>query len=337
MLTGKKEIYDKEIGFESGVDDYLTKPFSMKELMLRVGALIRRQTSSLEHLNIKDGNEIQLGHLLDGKYLLEEKIGQGGMGLIFRAKQVGLDREVVVKIMHSHLGQDPSSFMRFKQEQKLLAKINHPNVVAAYDVGLLGDKTPYIVMEYVNGESLYSLVDRRGPLSIQVAANILTAVCRGLHYVHGQNIVHRDLKPENILILCDTERVDWVKVVDFGTAIFTAAANRITSPDMFIGTPEFMAPEQLKDLNVDGRADIYALGVVLFFMLSGNLPFNASTPEALLIKTLLEPHEPLSNFVKEIPTGSSIEKIVDKALEKDPAQRYQSADELRLALEPLLG
>ncbi len=338
MLTGKKDMSDKEVGFESGVDDYLSKPFDIKELMMRVRALLRRQSAgtNAQIKSLSQNDALSAGKLIDNKYLLAEQIAQGGMGVVYKARHLAMDRDVVVKTMQFNLSQDDVALKRFEQEQKLLAKINHPNIIAAYDVGMLSEKMPYIVMEYVEGETLAELIKRKGRLPLQVAASILILVCQGLQYVHELNIVHRDLKPENILILSDDKRVDWVKVLDFGTAYLRASAPRLTAADAFVGTAEFIAPEQLKDLPIDGRADIYALGVTFYYMLSGELPFSAATPEALLLKALTEAPRPLSSSCDDIAAGSPAELIVDKALNKEPSQRFQSAGEMRLALESLL-
>lgn len=335
MLTGRTGLEEKEEGFEAGADDYLTKPFAMKELSMRIKALLRR-AEQLAPKPAVASTSLEPGTLLDSKYRLEGQIGEGGMGLIYKAHHLIMDRPVVIKIMRSHLMEDEISVQRFSQEQKILAKIHHPNVVSVYDVGVLDGRLPYIVMEYIRGESVYSLIRRDGPLAIGAAASILINVCHGLQAAHDQGIIHRDLKPENILLLADPQRSDWVKVVDFGTAILTQGGKRLTEQNMVIGTAEYISPEQLKDAPLDSRADLYALGVILFYMLTEEAPYQATHTEALLLKMLLEAPMRLSDVKKEFPPGSPVETIIDKALQKEPNDRFQSADEMRRALESLL-
>lgn len=336
MLTGRTNLEEKEQGFDAGADDYLTKPFALKELGMRIKALARRAEQMVPPKPERRPGTIEPGHLLEGKYLVGELIGEGGMGLIYKATHTIMNRPVVIKVMKSHLMEDEKSLARFEQEQKILAQIVHPNVVSVFDVGLLDNKVPFIVMEYIHGESVYSLMAREGILTIQAAASILINVCNGLQAAHSLGIVHRDLKPENILLLADPNRTDWVKVVDFGTAILTSATHRLTEQNTVVGTAEYISPEQLRDQPVDGRADLYALGVILFYMLTKDAPYQASKTEALLLKIIMEAPDPISARRKDIPAGSPVEMIIDRALLKDPNQRYQSAEEMRYALESLL-
>lgn len=340
MLTGRGGLEAKEEGFDSGADDYLTKPFEMKELSMRVRALLRRAiTSSAEESkqqSDKAGWELKAGSIIDSKYRLEEFIGQGGMALIFRATHLGMQKPVVVKLIQAHLLEEEVMLKRFQQECLIMAKLNHGNVVAVFDTGVVNGTQPYLVMEYVKGESLADRIQRDAPLPVATALDILIQVCRGLEAAHGANIIHRDLKPSNILLQQRGNDPNWVKIVDFGLALLSDSGARLTQADVLMGSAGYISPEQLRGIPLDDRVDIYALGVILFEMLTRDLPFKASNTEAFLIKQLLEQPEQLSQQRTDIMPGSPLELIAAKALEKDPDKRYQSVKAMRLELEHLL-
>lgn len=342
ILTGRTSLDDKEVGLESGADDYVTKPFHMRELWARIKSMMRRSgayTAAAQPVaqpSATDQNiEPRPGLLLAGKYKLDVPIGAGGMATVWRATDLTIDRTVVVKLMHDNLAGDENVRRRFEHESKVIAKINHPNVVTIYDVGVLGKGLRYIVMEHIQGVSLRDLIDDAGSMSLHIAVMIMKQVCDGLQEAHNAGIVHRDLKPENILIQDRAIRADSVKIVDFGIArlLNNESKERLTREGMIVGTIEYMSPEQLEDVELDGRSDIYALGIILFELLTGQLPFKATTMEGLIAKHMVAVPPMLSSVCQDVPRGSSLEQIVAICMAKKPEQRYQKASQLKQALE----
>jgi serine/threonine-protein kinase len=248
-----------------------------------------------------------------------------------------MERPVVIKVMQGWLLSNKNSTERFERECKLTAKLNHPNIVIVYDVGSINDVQPYLVMEYIKGEALADKIGRQGAMPIKTMGNIIVQICRGLQEAHSIGIIHRDLKPENILLQEKSDRPDWVKIVDFGISHLVEGSKRLTRTGKMIGTPEYIAPEQLRDRAIDVRTDIYSLGIMMYELLAGRVPFDGETAEAVLMKHLLEPPPPLSEFRDDIEDDSPFSKIVLKSLEKNPDDRYQTATDLRLDLERALS
>jgi eukaryotic-like serine/threonine-protein kinase len=245
--------------------------------------------------------------LIGGTLAIEEEIGRGGMGAVYRARDVRLGRTVAVKFLPARLAAQPEFRKRFEREARALAMLNHPNIVAVYDVGQDDDQS-YIVMEYVDGPPLAAQV----PLPWKRAVEVALQVCDALAHAHGQGIVHRDIKPENILI----DAAGRAKVADFGIARLMgpdAAAWMLTAPDHTAGTPHYLAPETLAGAPPDPRMDVYSVGVVLYQIITGRLP--------------------VGNFD---PLATPLDRIVRRALAPDPKRRYASADEMRRALAATL-
>ena len=278
-----------------------------------------------------------IGKKIGGKYLLEEFIGEGGMAVVYKAMHINIEKPVVIKILQGRLTANTKSVQRFERESKVTAKISHPNVVSVFDVGFINHNQPYLVMEYIKGESLRDKLNRNGPVSIAIACQILIQILRGLKEAHDMGVIHRDLKPENILLQDQSDRPDWVKLVDFGIAsLVSTDMQRLTKTGAVVGTAEYMAPEQLRDLKLDTRVDLYALGAILFEMLTLRVPFDAETTEALLLKILIDPPELPSKYREDIDAGSALDQVVAKALDKNPDLRYQTATEFRLEIEQIL-
>ena len=347
MVTGHTAIDDKELGLECGADDYVTKPFSLRDLHARIKSLLRRVTAYAPKSAAAEDNAarknpdvtVQLldkDFVLGGKYRLEEQIGVGGMALVWKASDIAMKRTVVVKLMHEHLSNDEGNLKRFEHECRMMAKIKHPNVVTIFDSGVLEDSIPYMVMEYVQGESLRHLIDDRGPAPVKSAVAVMMQICAGLQEAHEAGVIHRDLKPDNIVIQDRSNKPDSVKIVDFGIARLIDSKERFTKTGTVIGTMEYISPEQLRDDDdIDGRADIYALGIIFFEMLTADLPLKARTLEGLVTKHLIGVPTMPSAKREDIEAGSAIDLIVGKCLEKRPSARYQSAKELSEALQPL--
>lgn len=270
-----------------------------------------------------------IGRTIAGKYRVDSLLGEGGMAQVFKATHLGLDRPVVIKIMHSGLPSMDTAMKRFEQECKVTARIDHPNVVSVFDVGSIEGRRPYLVMEYILGESLRDYLDREVSMEVPEAGTVMMQVCSGLHEAHQQGIVHRDLKPENIMLREKSDRPDWVKIVDFGIAHLKQGGQRLTRTGIAIGTVDYMSPEYLSDKPIDHRADIYALGVILYELIAGRCPFVAETAEAIMAKHLWGTPMPLSHYRPDLAAGCMFDHIAEKSLHKEPADRYQSVIEMR--------
>jgi|GEM_PF-2816485 len=265
-----------------------------------------------------------IGRVLNGRYRLIGVVGNGGMATVFRAEDVRLGRCVAAKVLHSHLSSDAEFVARFKREAEAAAGLSaHPNIVSVYDVGD-EDGLQYLVMELVEGPNLKDIIRTEAPLSVTRAFNIGAQVASALEFAHKQGIIHRDIKPQNILMGNDGV----VKVGDFGIAR-SADATQMTRAGTVLGSAHYLAPEQAYG-NTTPASDVYSLGVVIFEMLTGQLPFEAEGPIAVALKHVNEPSPPPSAFNPRLP--SAVDAIVLRAMSKQPADRYRSAGELGSAL-----
>jgi len=284
-----------------------------------------------------NGGAARIGRTLQGKYLIEELLGSGGMCDVYRATHIHMGKQVALKILKPPLAVDPAISRRFEQEARAASRIHHPNAINVMDYGIGEGNTPFIVMEYVNGITLGELIRQQGALSLERAANILRQICGALDDAHNVGVIHRDIKPDNIII-ADYGNSDWVEVVDFGVAKIQEDLNRRvlqTGENILVGTPRYMSPEQCEERPVDGRSDIYSLGVVLYEMLAGEAPFKWDSSTRLLVAHATEPPEPLRARRPDIP--AAVEAVVMQALEKDPARRPQSAGEFARQFEQAAG
>ncbi|MCX8037201.1 MAG: protein kinase [Candidatus Sumerlaeia bacterium] len=264
------------------------------------------------------------GQVVDGKFEILDEIGHGGMGIVYRARQISLDRIVALKMLSASLVDDPEFRNRFCQEAKIIARLSHPNILHVYDI--LDHGTDFwIVMEYLEGQSLRDVLREAGRLPIAKAVHIAAQVANGLAYAHSKGIIHRDIKPDNIMMLPD----DQVKIMDFGIAHLRGSSIH-TQTGVAMGTPQFMSPEQAAGKPVDARSDLYSLTVVLYRMLTGELPFTADSPVAVALKHVQEPPPRPSRINPAISPG--LDALVLKGLAKKPEERFQSAEEMREAL-----
>ncbi|MBI4497652.1 MAG: protein kinase [Chloroflexi bacterium] len=266
---------------------------------------------------------VGVGTVLAGRYVLEEVLATGGMGAIFRGYDRLLERPVAIKTLHPHLAGTPYAD-RFLQEGQTVAALAHPNLVTIYDMGRM-ESLPYLVMEYVRGESLAAILERDGPLSPAAGIPLAVQICRGLAYAHERGVVHRDIKPQNILVTPAGQ----VKIVDFGIARGPAAAE-MTEPGWVLGTAHYLAPEVVAGQPATPRSDLYALGVVLYRLFTGRLPFAGDDPLAVAMLHRTAPVPPPSVVRPELPR--SLEAPLLRLLEKDPERRYPSATAVATAL-----
>lgn len=265
-----------------------------------------------------------LGNVFNNRYRLKEKIGSGGMADVYLADDLLLNREVAVKVLHQQYAADPSFIQRFRYEAQAAANLNHPNIVNIYDWGNEGD-IYYIVMEYVEGRDLKQILLTEGRFMPERAAEIAAEICAALQFAHRQNLVHRDIKPHNIIIT----PMGQVKVMDFGIAR-VGTGNGMTQTGTVMGTAQYISPEQAQGQAVDARSDIYSLGVVLYEMLLGRVPFDDDNAIAVAYKQVKEDPVPISLVDRSMPPA--LEAIVMKALAKNPENRYGSAQEMKADL-----
>jgi serine/threonine-protein kinase len=276
----------------------------------------------------------QPGDLIADRYELEELVGTGGMSSVFRARDRQLERRVAIKILHQHYAEDPEYLERFRREARAVAKLSHPNIVTVIDRGD-DDGRQYIVFEHVEGENLKELVIRSGRLPVQRALELALAVADGLAFAHNHGLVHRDVKPQNVLLNRDGE----VKVTDFGIARSLHVEQGVTQTGTVLGTGEYLAPEQASGKPVSPATDVYSLGVVLWELLAGDVPFVGENFVAIALRHVNEP--PPSLRERRPDVSPRLEAAVNRALAKDPAQRFPSmsafAKELRACLAEAEG
>jgi beta-lactam-binding protein with PASTA domain/tRNA A-37 threonylcarbamoyl transferase component Bud32 len=270
-----------------------------------------------------------VAELLARRYRMLEKIGEGGMAVVYKAHCTLLDRPVAIKVLREQYASNPEFVDRFQREARAAARLSHPNIVSIYDVGQEGEKL-FIVMEYVQGVNLKDYLRNQGPLSPQTAAELGRQIGAALAHAHQRGIIHRDIKPHNILISPDGQ----VKVTDFGIAR-AAAASSLTETGVVLGSVHYFSPEQARGGSVDARSDIYALGVVLYELLTGRLPFEGDSPIAIALRHLDSEPLPFAEVRPDVPV--ELQQIIAKAMAREPEKRYQTAGELQVALRSFLG
>ena len=271
---------------------------------------------------------LELQAALAGEYSLQRELGRGGMGIVYLARDVQLDRDVAIKVLPPHLARTEASRERFLREARTAAGLSHPHIVPIHRVGQVGSFV-FFVMSYVEGETLGERLRARGPLPPTEAARILREVAWALAYAHGRGIVHRDVKPDNILLERGTGRA---MVTDFGIAHRDDVAGPDTDPGRIMGTANFMSPEQAAGAPVDGRSDLYALGVVGYLAVSGRLPFEASNVPALLARQATEAAPGVLRVAPGLPP--SLASVIDRCLDRDPAARFADGEAMAAALAP---
>lgn len=265
-----------------------------------------------------------------------ELVGVGGMGRVYRAEQKVLGRTVAVKVIHPHLVHDESASARFNTEARAASALNHPNSVSIIDFGKMDDGLLYLVMEFLRGKDLAHVAYEEGPLPLRRIVNVLKQVLAGLAEAHHLGIIHRDLKPENIVLERMRSGSDFVKVVDFGLAKVRAQSSSITSPGIVCGTPDYMAPEQGRGDEIDGRSDLYAIGVILFRLLTGRLPFEGESATQVVLKHITLPPPDPRKLAPERNIPEAMVRVVQRALAKQAKDRFPDADAFAQALEASL-
>jgi serine/threonine-protein kinase len=283
------------------------------------------------------------GQILDERYRVGPRLGEGGMSYVYRGQDIETGQQVALKILLPRLSRDPASIERLRREASLAMRLNHPNVCPILRLGEAPHHLIYLVMPYLEGEPLSEHETRRGPFAVNEGIPLLVQMCRGLQHAHELQIIHRDLKPENVILVPEGEAKGGTPkyravVMDFGLAKERRAGPevaKLTATGIVLGTPEFMSPEQIRGKPLDGRSDVYALGVLAFELFTGQLPFSGKSAQETMIARLRGAPLRLRDVRADLP--SKLEAVITKALSSNPAERHSSMDELGHAFQSVLG
>lgn len=268
-----------------------------------------------------------VGRVLAERFEILERIGEGGTGVVYKAKQLSVDRTIAIKVLGAHVSTDPSWVRRFHNEARAASRLDHPNTVRLIDFGQTREGLLFIAMEFLNGRSVRQEIDRLKRIPPARVLRIVAQICASLGEAHNQGIIHRDIKPDNLYLADMKGSGDFIKVLDFSVAKLDTPDAQVTRAGVVFGTPAYMSPEQGRGMPLDARSDIYAVGIVAYEMLNGKPPFDAKIPTEVVMMHLRDTPPPLSG-VPPVIAG-----LVMRALEKDPSRRYQTAEELASACE----
>ncbi len=281
-----------------------------------------------------------VGRVLDGRYTVEKKVGEGGMSFVYLATDVSTRQRCAIKVLSAALSQDSNAMARLKREASLGMRLAHPNVCHIIRLGETEDGLVYVVMPFVEGEILSDRNNRLGHIPLNETARFVQDMAAGLHVAHELKIVHRDLKPENIMICRRTDGADYAVVMDFGLAKERRAGaelQKLTATGIILGTPEFMSPEQLRGKPLDARTDIYSLSLLTYEMLTGKLPFQGRTQQEMMIARLRSDPIPLRASRPDLPFPEGVERVLAKAMARNPDERYQSTLDFAQAFAEAAG
>ncbi|MCA9671192.1 MAG: serine/threonine protein kinase [Myxococcales bacterium] len=280
-----------------------------------------------------DADDAWIDRIVDGRYRVLERVGRGGMGVVYRVEHTRMGKIAAMKLLHASLVADRALIRRFQAEAEAISKLTHPNIVQVFDFGR-ADNTVFLVMEYLRGEDLATILRRDGPLPLRRCASIVLQVCDALAEAHGFGIIHRDLKPENIRVSRTKDGQDFVKVLDFGLAKMVEGDHQaaITAQNNLVGTPYYMAPEQIRGEDLDARVDVYSLGAMLYRMLTSHHAYTAKSPMGVLTKHLTEPLIPPSERCPDLGFTEEVDELVARAMDKKRETRFQDVLELKREL-----
>lgn len=346
MLTGRTAVDDKEKGLDTGADDYLTKPFHMKELTARIRVALRKQAALPPPPKpLGTGNEPVLkrgdliGTALASRYEFLDVVGEGGVGIVFKARHPHLDKIVAVKMLQSNALKE-NTIIRFEREARAISRLEHPNIAMVYDFGITEKQRPFMVMEFIEGRSLDDFIQKEGAMPAKRAVDLLIQICDGMSHAHEAGIVHRDVKPSNIMLKQVLGRPPVPKILDFGCAKLiepqestTHEARQLTQMGHSFGSPPYMSPEQVRGKALDERSDIYSLGCLMYELLTGFLPYDDPNVVEIMFMHLEQECERLKAKRPDLGFPDELERIVAKAMSKEAETRYQTMAELQADLE----
>ena len=333
MVTAKTDSEDVVEALSLGANDYVTKPVDYPVALARINAHLRTKqalrTEAAAAIEPRSPAQAVPGSVLGGRYRLDQPIGGGSFGTVFRARHLELDREVAVKILATSAGTDPEALARFRREGASACRVQHPNAVAVLDFGVNPGGVAYLVMELLEGHSLEKELEERGPLQPLRCAEIVVPVCSALAAAHAAGLIHRDVKPSNVF-LHRTPSGEVTKILDFGIAKLAAESaigQSLTIDGSLLGTPAYMAPERFRRGPYGPRSDIYSVGAMLYEMLSGRLPFIPSTADPLALVAMQAEEDPPPLRVRRPDVSPALEALVLLALSRNPDTR-PTADQL---------
>jgi serine/threonine-protein kinase len=286
----------------------------------------------------KPGADKLVGTVLSDRYRIIRQIGEGGMGLVYEAEHITIEKRVALKVLRDDFSGRPEVVERFKQEAKSATRIGSEHIIDISDFGVTPSGASYFAMEFLDGEDLASRLEREGQVPLERAVDIILQCCKALGAAHAKGIVHRDMKPENVFLTVRDGRQDFVKIVDFGIAKMSdietpgAPGRKLTKTGMIFGTPEYMSPEQAAGKSLDHRVDIYALAVMLFEMLTGRVPFVGDTFMGILTQQMFEDPPPFEDVNPHVDVPPAIVAFVYRGLAKDPDERFQTCEQMAQAL-----
>ncbi|HXT51446.1 MAG TPA: protein kinase [Thermoanaerobaculia bacterium] len=329
MMSAKGQSADVVAALSQGANDYVTKPLDLPIVLARVRAQLRTKEASAraDRPEASAADRIGPGVLLDGRFLLEERLGTGSFGVVFRARDEQRQMPVAVKVLKSALADSQEALERLRRESRAARELNHPHAVEVHELRVTPEAVAFLVMEYLEGRGLDEELRERRLLTPQRAAAVVLPVCEVLAAAHAQGMVHRDIKPANVF-LQRTPEGERVKVLDFGLAKPMGAAaleRNLTLAGSILGSPAYMAPERLRNQPYDGRADVYSLGVMLYEMLTGRLPFVSADGDPLAVVTMHLTEEPRPPRALRPDLPELVDAVVMQALVKDPAERPQAS------------
>ncbi len=339
VVSGRTSAVDKSDALDAGADDYVTKPYSVRELRSRVNALLRRTSGAAsarrtDQTLVKPSIPNYSGWTLGERYLIHEMLGKGGMGVVYRAEHVHLKRAVAVKILNKNNVLDERDVRRFKLEAQITSGLNHPSLVQVYDFGFTDDDSPFIVMEYLQGRTLAEILRDAGRVYHHTATCIFVQLCDALAHAHENKLVHRDIKPSNVMIGGSPQSPS-VKLLDLGLSKLmmpTPEQEDLTMRGEIFGSPLYMSPEQWLTRPVDERSDMYSMGCLIYETLTGDVPFKGSGFMDTGFKHMNEFPRLLREICPEAAIPAALEDITLKLLAKNPDHRIQSMVELKQLL-----
>jgi serine/threonine-protein kinase len=289
----------------------------------------------------QQGPDPLIGRIINERYRIVGTIARGGMGKVYRAEQQPLGRLVALKVLNpNYTGEnDPEFHKRFFLEASIASKLTHPNTVTIFDYGKTDDEVFYIAMELLEGRTLHRALREEAPFSGERTMHIARQICRSLREAHGLGVIHRDMKPANVYLVQHGDENDFVKVLDFGLVknLDEKGGEELTQTGLFMGSPKYMSPEQIRGERVDGRVDVYGLGVIMFEMLTGKVPFDRANSVNILMAHIQEDVPTMRVFNPEVHVPAPLEALVRRCMAKDPVERYASMDEVLAALKQCSG